>query len=230
MADNFQVSKVSPNEQSSATKFNNFVQSVEDAINSLDNSNISAAANIDVTKIAAGSNGNVLTTTAGVVGWATPGSTVVPTGAVTMYAAAAAPSGWVLCDGTSYLRSGGGVDALFAVIGTTYGSVDGTHFNVPDFRGRVPTGYAASGGHTDVSTLGNNDGVAAANRRSKHRHTPHSHTYDTRDGATGASQAFRQGNNVLTAFPTSFADGGSGNANDSLDAPAYLVVNYIIKT
>ena len=29
---------------------------------------------------------------------------------------------------------------------------------------------------------------------------------------------------------TATADGGSGNANDSLDAPAYLVLNQIIKT
>jgi hypothetical protein len=28
---------------------------------------------------------------------------------------------------------------------------------------------------------------------------------------------------------TGAADGGSGDANDSLDAPAWLVVNYIIK-
>jgi microcystin-dependent protein len=30
--------------------------------------------------------------------------------------------------------------ALFAVIGTTFGSADGTHFNVPDMRGVYPKG------------------------------------------------------------------------------------------
>jgi hypothetical protein len=86
-----------------------------------------------------------------------------------MYGGAAAPSGWLLCDGASYLRTD--YAALFTVIGTAYGTADGTHFNVPDMRGRVPAGYAASGGNTDVATLGNNDGVAAANRRPKHNHT-----------------------------------------------------------
>jgi microcystin-dependent protein len=47
--------------------------------------------------------------------------------------------GWVLCDGGSYLRAGT-YATLFAAIGTSYGSVDGTHFSVPDFRGRVPAG------------------------------------------------------------------------------------------
>src|SRR5262245_19026075 len=52
-------------------------------------------------------------------------------------------SGWLLCDGASYLRSGT-YASLFAAIGTTYGSADGTHFNVPDFRGRVPAGVGFS--------------------------------------------------------------------------------------
>lgn len=69
MADSFQSSKVASNEQSSSAKFNNFVQAVEDAINSLDNSNISAAAAIVVSKLAAGSNGDSLQTVAGVPTW-----------------------------------------------------------------------------------------------------------------------------------------------------------------
>lgn len=71
MADNFQASKVVSSEQSSATKFNNFVQAVEDAINSLDNSNIGAGANVAVSKLAPGSNGQVLSTSGGVAVWGT---------------------------------------------------------------------------------------------------------------------------------------------------------------
>ena len=52
-------------------------------------------------------------------------------------------SGWLLCDGGSYLRAGT-YATLFAAIGTTYGSVDGTHFSVPDFRGRVASGVGMS--------------------------------------------------------------------------------------
>lgn len=58
------------------------------------------------------------------------------TGVVLPYAGASAPSGWLLCFGQSLLRSD--YPELFANIGTTYGSADGTHFNVPDLRGRLP--------------------------------------------------------------------------------------------
>ena len=47
-------------------------------------------------------------------------------------------AGWLLCDGSSKLRAD--YPALFTEIGTTYGAADGTHFNVPDFRSRVPMG------------------------------------------------------------------------------------------
>jgi microcystin-dependent protein len=39
------------------------------------------------------------------------------------------------CDGTSYLRAD--YPELFAVIGTTWGADDSTHFNVPDLRTRA---------------------------------------------------------------------------------------------
>ena len=50
-----------------------------------------------------------------------------------------APTGWLLCNGAAVSRTT--YASLFAVIGTIYGSGDGsTTFNVPDFRGRVPAG------------------------------------------------------------------------------------------
>ena len=68
---------------------------------------------------------------------------LTPTGTILDFAAATPPAGFVLCDGTSYLQSA--QPALFAVIGTTWGSVDSTHFNVPDLRGRVTAGAGAVG-------------------------------------------------------------------------------------
>lgn len=56
----------------------------------------------------------------------------VPVGSVTAWSVAAIPSGWLECKGDSILRSS--APRLFAIIGTTYGSVDGTHFTLPDLR------------------------------------------------------------------------------------------------
>jgi microcystin-dependent protein len=156
---------------------------------------------------------------------------VLPTGALVAFGGATAPTGWLVCDGSAVSRSV--YSLLFAAIGTLYGAGDGsTTFNLPDLRGRVAVGYAASGGHVDVSTLGNNDGVTVTYRRPKHRHTPHSHAYQHgASGTTGGGYVddyLRNNSTVSGNINTS--DGGSGNSNDPLDAPAYEVVNYIIKT
>lgn len=186
-----------------------------------------------------------------------------PTGAITAFGGTLAPTGWLICDGSAVSRTT--YSDLFAAVGTSFGSGDGsTTFNIPDMRGRVPTGYAVSGGHVDVSTIGNNDGVSAAYRRPKHRHTAHTHTQTTHMhrllmnvggsgsatpeisytvGGTGSHPEYSSGldgklgggttvDNLseLTAATNQTADGGSGNVNDPLDAPAYLVVNHIIKT
>jgi len=61
------------------------------------------------------------------------------TGMISMYAGAAAPTGFLLCDGAAVSRTT--FAALFAVAGTTYGVGDGsTTFNVPDLRSSFPVG------------------------------------------------------------------------------------------
>jgi microcystin-dependent protein len=165
---------------------------------------------------------------------------VLPPGLVATYGGASAPTGWLLCDGSPVSRTT--YSLLFAVVGTAYGAGDGsTTFNLPDLRGRVPLGYAASGGHTDVSTLGLNEGVAVANRRSKHRTTlsdpGHAHTFNTfitvpnAISGTGGGRASSgdSGQPLINSSSTGITV-GTGVAADPLDTPAYLVVNHIIKT
>jgi len=66
------------------------------------------------------------------------------------------PAGWLLCDGASLLRAS--FVALFNAIGILYGSVDGTHFNIPKFddnrkaRGAVnDAGRGTTGGANAVT-------------------------------------------------------------------------------
>jgi len=87
----------------------------------------------------------------------------VPTGVIIPFGGSIAPAHWVLCDGTSYLRGSSPSDTyfnLFQVLSTSYGSVDGTHFNVPDMRGRTPVGLDAGASRvTTITTLGATDGA-----------------------------------------------------------------------
>lgn len=67
----------------------------------------------------------------------------IPVGSMMPYGGATAPTGWLLCDGSSYAT--GDYGALFGVIAYRYGGSGGT-FNVPDLRDCVPRGLASTGG------------------------------------------------------------------------------------
>lgn len=69
------------------------------------------------------------------------------TGTVWPFATATAPSGYLACDGSAVSRTT--YSRLFAVIGTTWGTGDGsTTFNVPDFRGAFMRGTGSHGSET----------------------------------------------------------------------------------
>ena len=74
-------------------------------------------------------------------------------GMISPFAMSHAPTGWLYCDGSSILRSGTYAN-LFSAIGTTWGSADGTHFNVPDLRGAFLRG---TGSHATSNMADGND-------------------------------------------------------------------------
>lgn len=208
----------------------------------------------------------------------------LPPGAMTPYAGSTAPTGWLLCDGSAVSRT---VYAnLFSAIGTLHGAGDGSStFNLPDSKGRVLVGQ---GPNATVSTVGANDGLAAANRRPHHQHTAHTHNVndpghrhdnththgvnvtdpghqhaltwsaglgynpyagggniqETNDGgappglavnssttgiSVSVSPSTQQSGTTTTGISISSATSGSGNVNDAIDTPAFLVCQYIIK-
>ncbi|HVC86309.1 MAG TPA: phage tail protein [Gaiellaceae bacterium] len=160
---------------------------------------------------------------------------VLPPGLIASFGGTTAPTGWLICDGSAISRTT--YSLLFAAIGTDYGAGDGsTTFNLPDLRGRVPVGYAASGGHGDVSTLGANEGVALAYRRPKHQTSKsdpghyHGSVYQSSGDGEGLVSSYGSGMAGNTASATTGIAIGTGVSTDPADTPAYLVVNQIIKT
>jgi microcystin-dependent protein len=150
----------------------------------------------------------------------------LPAGLILPFGGLAAPTGTKLCNGGAYSRT---IESrLFNAIGVSFGAGDGsTTFNVPDIQGRMPVGVAVSGGHVDVNALGKNDGVALLRRRPKHRHTV--------AAALGEflAKTFTGAAATGTAATTPSAQGGlptvgADPVNDSLDAPPYIVVNFVI--
>lgn len=155
----------------------------------------------------------------------------MPAGSVQTFAGAAAPAGWLLCDGSSQLRAT--YPALFTAIGTTYGSVDGTHFTLPDMRGRVPFGVdathalASTGGtlthQHPLSDAGQGQlviGVAASPAIHVRRVSTGSWTSSQAGLAGGGTESAAQANGIGLM--------GTTDAGSSLQP--YLALNYIIKT
>ena len=60
-------------------------------------------------------------------------------GFIKPFGAATPPSGYLECNGASLLRAS--YADLFSAIGFAWGAADGTHFNIPDLRGRFPRGW-----------------------------------------------------------------------------------------
>lgn len=103
---------------------------------------------------------------------------VGPTGTVTMFAGASAPTGWLICDGSAISRTT--YADLFTAIGTTYGAGDGsTTFNLPNLKGRVPVGQDAA--QTEFDVLGETGGAKthtlAATEMPVHTHVQNAHTH-----------------------------------------------------
>lgn len=111
----------------------------------------------DTVEVTVGDDGEFLEADSGSpqgVRWGAP----VPAGAIMPYAGATIPSGWLECLGTSLVRAD--YPALFTAIGTTWGAVDGTHFTLPDLRGRGLLGAGTGSGLT-ARTLGQTGGAEA---------------------------------------------------------------------
>jgi microcystin-dependent protein len=103
-------------------------------------------------------NGGFLKTdSSGNLSFATPDS--VPTGCVFCRAAASVPAGYLECNGAAVSRST--YSALFAVIGTTYGSGNGSStFNLPDLRGEFVRGFDNGRGVDSGRSINNPQGSA----------------------------------------------------------------------
>ena len=93
-------------------------------------------------------------------------STGVPTGTIIPFGGASAPSGWLLCDGASFLNAT--FPDLAATLADVYGGDGGTNTDVPDLRGVFPFGKPVGG---EGSSLADTGGAL------DHTHTQPTHTH-----------------------------------------------------
>jgi microcystin-dependent protein len=139
------------------------------------------------------------------------------------------PKGWALCNG-QFLPINQN-QALFALLGTTYGGNGQTTFALPNLRGRVP--IHEGNGHT----LGETAGSTAVTVNIQQLPT---HLHQAQASSTAGDVAFSVGHllakagnvyggqaiNLTTILPTTVTNvGGSQPHNNMMP---YLVLNFII--
>ena len=69
-------------------------------------------------------------------------------GQVMLFAGNYAPRGWAFCEGQSLAIMDN--QALFSILGTSFGGDGRVTFNLPDLRGRVPVGVNGSGSYSSA--------------------------------------------------------------------------------
>ena len=156
-------------------------------------------------------------------------SSGVPAGTLLDFAGATPPTGYLLCDGTSYSTTT--YSGLFSTIGYTWGG-SGASFNVPDLRGRTTIGAGSGTGltlrtlaaysgeenhvlvsgetplvsHTHTFTVPSSTGTTATGTSSSVSLSIPASTYNTVSNTTGIG--------VSSSVGTLTAAGGAGSVTD----------------
>lgn len=172
--------------------------------------------------------------TTGAAGATGPQGPVGPflTGAEMMWPVATPPTGWLTEDGSSQLSAS--YPDLSALIRSTYGGADGTHFYLPDMRGVVPVGHKAA--DANFGTLGGTGGekthLLTEAEMPSHTHT---WTVSTPAGAlafmtyVSSGGGFQSGTGAAVGgTSTGLTTVGGGGAHNNLQP--YRVRNFVIKT
>lgn len=117
-------------------------------------------------------------------------------GEIRMFGGTRPPAGWLFCDGS--LLSISSYQALFSLIGTTYGGNGSTNFALPDMRGRIPLSQGTGQGLTP-RPLGQTGG--AENVGINVTQMP-GHTHTLMASGTNANSASPSGNVLAVAVNT----------------------------
>jgi microcystin-dependent protein len=157
-------------------------------------------------------------------------------GEIRMFGGNYAPQGWMLCEGQKLSISEN--EALFSLIGTTYGGDGQSTFALPDLRERVPLHQGVGTGGLSQRVLGSTGGVEkvaiTAKQLPAHSH-PFLATENAGDSANPSGNAPAKSTTVnmysneaptVALHPDSISPTGGGQSHNNM-AP-YLCVNFII--
>lgn len=155
------------------------------------------------------------------------------TGEIRMFGGNYAPRGWALCDGQLLAVSSN--DALFSLLGTTYGGDGRSTFGLPDLRGRVPIHQGTGPNLTNrkLGAQGGSERVAlTATELPAHTHAMQASTSASNSAdPTGSVLAEASADIYVAEAPdqvmaSSISDNGSSQPHDNV--MPFGTANYII--
>ena len=141
-----------------------------------------------------------------------------------------APKGWALCNGQ--LMQINQNQALFSLLGTTYGG-DGVHtFGLPNMQGRVPLHFG--GGFTQGQISGEENHTLSVAEMTAHTHAPQGNSATVNAGSPVGNV---WGQNATAAFSNNFGGlvsmnagiiGNTGGSQPHNNMSPFLTLNFCI--
>ena len=156
---------------------------------------------------------------------------------IKLFAGNYAPSGWAFCNGQLLPLSK--YQAVFSILGVTYGGDGKTTFALPDLRGRVPVHAGASSGPLAREVLlgesaGTNTNTLTIGSLPKHNHAVYANNQPGTSGdptnkvpANSGARDQEYADNFNTSMHTQMT-GITGAGQPVNNMQPYLGLNYII--
>jgi microcystin-dependent protein len=154
-------------------------------------------------------------------------------GEIRMIGFSFAPVGWMLCQGQTLPISEN--DALFTLIGTTYGGDGQETFALPNLQSRVPMHAGTQGGNTYVlaEQAGTESVTLTVNQIPSHTHallgsttTAVSQTPGGNTPAQSTGQVYTSANSPISMSNQSIAPTGGSQPHENMQP--YLCISFII--
>lgn len=160
---------------------------------------------------------------------------------IMIFAGNFAPRNWAYCDGSLLAISQN--DALFSIIGTTYGGDGQTTFGLPDLRGRIPVGTGTGPGLSNIALgqkAGSESVTLTAGQLPAHSHTMTATVSTSSSNADGSNSPAKSlantssniyapvsaGNPSLSGVNVAINNAGGNQPIDIVQA--YQAINYVI--
>ena len=139
-----------------------------------------------------------------------------------------APRGWALCNGQ--LLPINQNQALFSLMGTTYGGNGQTNFALPDLRGRAPIHVGA--GYVQGQAGGQEFTTITNSQMPSHYHQPMGTSATGRvatppaSGLFAAARGHYADSGDVAMLPTTITNVGGSQPHEN--RPPFLVINYVV--